>query len=455
MPESRKLFGTDGIRGRANTEPMSVDTILRVGRAAACVFRRANDRRHSVVIGKDTRLSGYMFETALASGLCSMGVDVVLVGPVPTPGIAYLTATMRADAGVVISASHNPYTDNGIKFFGPDGFKLPDSVELMVEKLVASGKDLDGQRPAADQVGKAKRLEDSKGRYITHLKQNFPREYSLEGVKIVVDCAHGATYKIAPTVLSELGASIVRIGVKPNGKNINHRCGAMYPERLAAKVRDTGADIGIALDGDGDRAIFCDEKGRIFDGDAVIGLLAKPLKEQGELGGGVVGTVMSNFGLEKFLATEKIPFFRAPVGDRYVVELMKEKNSLFGGEPSGHLVSLHRSTTGDGMLSALLLLAELRRSDRPLSSFATMIPRYPQEIRNVPVKTKPLLQKVQPLTKSIQAAESSLSGTGRVLVRYSGTEPKARVMVEGENEEMVRKLADEIATVIETEIGGV
>jgi phosphoglucosamine mutase len=453
MSESRKLFGTDGIRGMANTEPMSVDTILRVGRAAACVFRRADDRRHSVIIGKDTRLSGYMFETALASGLCSMGVDVTLVGPVPTPGIAYLTTTMRADAGVVISASHNAYNDNGIKFFGPDGFKLADAVEASIEKLVASKGDLDDQRPAADKVGKAQRLEDAKGRYITYLKQCFPREHSLEGVKIVVDCAHGATYKIAPTVFEELGASVVKMGVKPNGKNINHNCGALHPERLADKVRETGADVGTAFDGDGDRVIFCDENGRIFDGDEVIGMLAKPLKKREELGAGVVGTVMSNFGLERFLNSQKIPFFRAPVGDRYVVELMREKGCLFGGEPSGHLVSLQLSTTGDGVLSALLLLAELQRSGKPLSSYANLVPRYPQVIRNVPVKTKPLLERLQPVARSIREAETRLGDTGRVLVRYSGTEPKARVMVEGENEKVVNKLADEIAAAIQSEIG--
>lgn len=453
MPESRKLFGTDGIRGTANTEPMSVDTILRVGRAAACVFRRADDRRHSVVIGKDTRLSGYMFETALASGLCSMGVDVVLVGPVPTPGIAYLTTAMRADAGVVISASHNPYNDNGIKFFGPDGFKLADSVEAAIEKLVFSRSDLDGQRPAADRVGKARRLEDAKGRYITYLKQNFPPEHSLEGVKIVVDCAHGATYKIAPTVFEELGAKLTLAGVKPNGKNINHHCGALHPGRLAEKVKEAGADLGIAFDGDGDRAVFCDENGRIFDGDDLIGILAKPLRSHGELGNGVVGTVMSNFGLEQYLKAQKIRFFRAPVGDRYVVEMMRENGSLFGGEPSGHLVSLHRSTTGDGILSALLLLGELRRAQKPLSAYTQLIQRYPQEIRNIPVKTRTAFEKIPPVAKTIREAENRLSGTGRVLVRYSGTEAKARVMVEGENEQMVRKLADEIAAAIQSEIG--
>ncbi|MFH1263363.1 MAG: phosphoglucosamine mutase [Pseudomonadota bacterium] len=453
MAESRKLFGTDGIRGMANSEPMSVDTILRVGRAAACVFRRSDDRRHSVVIGKDTRLSGYMFETALASGLCSMGVDVILVGPVPTPGIAFLTTSMRTDAGVVISASHNPYNDNGIKFFGPDGFKLADAVERSIEKLVFSNGELDERRPEASEVGKATRLEDAKGRYITYLKQNFPQEHSLDGLKIVVDCAHGATYKIAPTVFAELGASLTKIGIKPNGKNINHHCGALHTDKLAQKVKEVGADLGIAFDGDGDRAIFCDENGRVFDGDDVLGILARPMLAHGELGKGVVGTVMSNFGLEQYFRSNRIPFFRAPVGDRYVVEMMKEEGSLFGGEPSGHLVSLHRSTTGDGILSALLLLGELQRSDRPLSSYAKLIPRYPQVIRNVAVKTKPSFEKLPPVAKSIREAESRLSGTGRVLVRYSGTEPKARVMVEGENEKIVKRLADEIAAAIQSEIG--
>ncbi len=453
MQSKQRLFGTDGIRGTVNLEPMSVDTILRVGRAAACVFRRSNQRRHSIVIGKDTRLSGYMFETALASGLCSMGLDVILVGPIPTPGIAFLTAAMRCDAGVVISASHNPYNDNGIKFFGPDGFKLPDSMEEAIEKWVSSETELNNQRPSADQVGKARRLEDASGRYITYLKQNFKREYSLDGLKIVLDCAHGATYKIAPTILTELGAWVTTIGAKPNGKNINLNTGATYPARLIQKVIETGSSMGIAFDGDGDRVVFCDEKGRIYDGDDLLGILAQPLREQGELGSGVVGTVMSNFGLENYLAQLGISFYRAPVGDRYVVEKMKEVGSLFGGEPSGHVVSLYRSTTGDGILSALLLLSQLCRVGKPLAHFFGMIERYPQEIRNIAVRERLAFEKMPKVLRSIAHAEKSLVGMGRVLVRYSGTETKARVMVEGKNEQLVKKWADEIATAIASEIG--
>ncbi|HLG18698.1 MAG TPA: phosphoglucosamine mutase [Bdellovibrionota bacterium] len=441
------------MRGTANEEPMSVDTILKVGRAAACVFRRADDRRHKVLIGKDTRLSGYMFETALASGLCSMGVDVVLLGPVPTPAVAFLTNDMRADAGVMISASHNPYNDNGIKFFGPDGFKLADAVEESIEQLVMSDAELDRRRPDAEAVGKAHRLEDARGRYISYLKHNFPRQLSLDGVKMVVDCAHGAAYKIAPVVFSELGADVTVISAKPNGKNINENCGAVHPQKMIAKVKEAHARIGLALDGDADRVVVCDETGRIFDGDDLLAILAESMKKRGELKNGVVGTVMSNFGLEKRLEGKKIPFHRAPVGDRYVVEKMKETGAELGGEPSGHIVNLLRSTTGDGILTCVLLLAELRRQGKPLSSFYGQFDRYPQELRNVEVREKRALEKISPVTKSIRQAEKRLNGTGRVLVRYSGTEAKIRVMVEGEDHKLVSELADEIATVIQEEIG--
>lgn len=453
MAVERKLFGTDGIRGTANIEPMSVDTILRVGRAAACWFRSSNHRRHQVLIGKDPRLSGYMFEMAMASGLCSMGADVTLVGPIPTPGIAFLTSTMRADAGLMISASHNPYIDNGIKFFGPDGFKLPDEVEAKIAKWVFAPDELDRRRPPADEIGKAQRLDDAKGRYIEYLKQNFPKKYSLQGMRIVLDCAHGAAYRIAPTVFSELGATVELLGVDPDGTNINDACGAVYPEAMVEKVQETSADVGIALDGDGDRVIFCDEKSRLFDGDDLLDILAGSLHEQSLLGNGVVGTVMSNFGLERGLKERGIPFFRASVGDRYVVEKMKEKGCALGGEPSGHLVSLARSTTGDGILSALLLLTEVLRKSQPLSTFYGRVQRYPQETRNIPVRKRIAFEKMPPVKKSIQHAETRLNGTGRVLVRYSGTETKARVMVEGEDAKLVSKLADEIASVIEQEIG--
>jgi len=453
MPKQRKLFGTDGIRGPANTEPMSVDTILRVGRAAACVFRRAHNRRHQVIIGKDTRLSGYMFENALVSGLCSMGADAILAGPIPTPGVAFLTVGMRADAGIMISASHNPYNDNGIKFFGPDGFKLPDQVEGLIEKWVFSKKDLDDERPGASEIGKAHRLDDARGRYISYLKQNFPQDYSLDGIHIVLDCAQGATYKIAPSVFSELGANLTLIGSKPDGKNINDDCGAVYPETMAKKVREIRADLGVAFDGDGDRVAICDDKGRLFDGDEILAILGLAMRSRNELEHGVVGTVMSNFGLERYFKKKGIPFFRASVGDRYVVEKMRESGCEIGGEPSGHLICLARSTTGDGILSALLLLAEVCRANKPLSQFFGQIERFPQEIRNIVVREKIAFEKIPPITKSIRNAETSLNGSGRVLVRYSGTESKARVMVEGESQKLVKRLADDIASTIQGELG--
>jgi phosphoglucosamine mutase len=448
-----KLFGTDGIRGEANAEPMTADTALRVGRAAACVFRRASDRRHNVIIGKDTRLSGYLFETALASGFCSMGVDVVLIGPMPTPGIAFLASEARADAGVVISASHNPYNDNGIKFFGPDGFKLADSVEESIEKLVASSEELNAQRPEAGKVGKAQRLDDARGRYISYLKFNFPKQLSLEGLKVVLDCANGATYRIAPQVFGELGASLVLRGVKPNGTNINVNCGALKPEVLAKEVKKNNADVGIAFDGDGDRVVVCDEKGQVFDGDDILAILSSSMQTNGELGKGVVGTVMSNFGLEMFFKKKKIDFFRAQVGDRYVVETMRSVSSNLGGEQSGHVVCLGRSTTGDGMLTGLLVLAEMLKSQKPLSAYHQSFERFPQVLVNVKVRERKALESLPPVLKCIKDAEDKLSGAGRVLVRYSGTEPKARIMVEGQNGQLVKQLADDIATVLQKEIG--
>lgn len=449
----RQLFGTDGIRGKANVEPMTVETILTVAKAAATVLRKKNGRKHTVLIGKDTRVSGYMFETVLSSGLCSMGVDVYLVGPIPTPAVAFLTTAMRADAGAVISASHNPYYDNGLKFFGADGYKLSDDMELEIERLSRDSSKLLEFTPDSHDVGKAVRLDDARGRYITYLKYNFPREFSLKKFKIVLDCAQGATYKIAPSVFDELDADIVLSGAQPNGFNINEDCGALYPENLASKVKENNADIGIAFDGDGDRVLFVDHMGHVFDGDDILGILAPSLKKQHELGSGVVGTVMSNFGLENYFKKINIPFYRAQVGDRYVVEKMKEVGSLWGGEQSGHLVSLHRSTTGDGILSALLLLSELCRTNKSLSDFHGLVPRYPQVIRNVVVKRKTDLSTLKKVTASIEDAEKKLNGQGRVLVRYSGTELKARVMVEGENHDKVNLLADQIAQAVVQEIG--
>ncbi len=451
--KKRKLFGTDGIRGKANVEPMCVDTILRVGRAAACVFRHRNGGRHSVFLGKDTRLSCYMFESALASGLCSMGVDVLLAGPIPTPGVAFLTSEMRADAGVMISASHNAFEDNGVKFFGPDGFKLQDTVEAEIEALVASSVDLDRERPNSADVGKIVRLDDARGRYITYLKHNFSREHSLKGMKFVLDCAHGATYKIAPTVFTELGARVHVLGKDPNGTNINKHCGALNPKRLAKVVLEQRANMGIAFDGDGDRIMVCDESGHVFDGDDLLAILSKPMQERGVLGSGVVGTVMSNFGLEKYYRENGISFCRASVGDRYVVEKMRETQSMLGGEPSGHLLCLNRSTTGDGILSAILLLEELCRANQPLSFYRDLVPRFPQVLKNVKVRERKPLNELGSVSGCITSAEKELKESGRVLVRYSGTEPKARVMVEGENPDQVQRLADDIVAAIESEIG--
>ena len=409
-----KLFGTDGIRGQANVEPMSVDTILRVGRAAASVFRQARDQRHTVLIGKDTRVSGYMFEQALASGLCSMGVDVLLVGPMPTPGIAFLTTEMRTNAGVVISASHNPYQDNGIKFFGPDGFKLDDQVEAAIEQLTVSTKDLDKDRPEATRVGKTYRLDDARGRYITYLKHRFPRDLSLDGLKIVLDCANGATYKIAPYIFSELGADVLTVGVNPDGRNINENCGALNHDELKKQVSENSADIGIALDGDGDRVVICDENGKVYDGDDILAILSAPMQDRGELGKGVVGTVMSNFGLERHFKGQRIPFYRSNVGDRHVVEKMRSSNAMLGGEPSGHIVCLAQSTTGDGILTAILLLAELRRKNRALSSYSKCFERCPQELRNVQVKDR------VPFEKNPSRDEDHPCGRGKVKRSGSG-----------------------------------
>lgn len=449
-----KLFGTDGIRGKTNVEPMTVETILRVAKATGCVlFQRAPEKKHKVLIGKDTRLSGYMFETALASGLCSMGVEVLLVGPIPTPGIAFLTESMRADIGIVISASHNPFEDNGIKLFNEHGFKISDEMEKDISEMVFDPQEITQFKANPDRIGKSSRLQDAIGRYISHLKQFFSADHTLEGLKIVVDCANGATYKIAPTIFSELGAEVVSVAVSPNGKNINQMCGALYPEKLREKVLSEKADLGIALDGDGDRVVFCDEKGNIYDGDDFLSIIADHEKIYPEVRNGIVGTVMTNFGLEKKISDLNIPFFRSDVGDRYVVEKMKEKKVLFGAEASGHIISLKHSTTGDGILSAILLLNILQIEKVPLSSFAKSFERYPQETKSVLVKEKKPFETIPTVQQSIQDAEEKLHGNGRVLVRYSGTECKARVMIESENASLVRSLVDNICSAIQKEIG--
>ncbi|MEE8311534.1 MAG: phosphoglucosamine mutase [Candidatus Binatia bacterium] len=445
----RKLFGTDGIRGVANIEPMTPEAILRLGRAVGRYFQTSGDRRHKIVIGKDTRLSGYMIETALASGLCSMGVDPLLVGPMPTPGISFLTRSLRADAGVAISASHNPFEDNGIKFFGPDGFKLADEAELAIEALVF-GEEIDRVRPTAGGIGKAYRIDDAAGRYNVFLKHVVPKQLTFDGLRIVVDCSNGAAYRIAPEVLRELGAEVVTIGNTPDGLNINEGCGALHTDLLAERVVREGAHLGLALDGDADRAILVDELGEQVDGDHILGILALALEEQGELSSStVVTTVMSNLGLEVSLKEKGISMLRTPVGDRYVVERMLAGGLNLGGEQSGHIVCLDHTTTGDGMITALLVITRLVEMDQPLSALKEIFTKFPQTLINLRVKHKPDFMTVDSIAGSIRTGEQMLGGRGRVLVRYSGTEPVARVMVEGEDPGTVEDVARKIAGAIE------
>lgn len=448
----RKLFGTDGVRGVANLEPMTSETAMQLGRAAAHIFmRRAG--RHQIIIGKDTRISGYMLESALTAGICSMGVDVLLVGPMPTPAIAFLTRSMRADAGVVISASHNPYQDNGIKFFSSDGFKLPDDVEARIEQLIVSDE-IRHLRPTADLIGKAYRIGDAEGRYIEFAKRSLPRDLDFQGIKLVVDCANGAAYKVAPTVLKELGAKVEVIGDKPDGMNINDGCGAVHPERLQEAVRREQADIGIALDGDADRAIFVCEQGKIVDGDHVMAALALDMQKQGLLAKQtIVGTVMSNFGLELAMAKAGITLVRTPVGDRYLLERMLADGHNFGGEQSGHFIFLDHNTTGDGLISALQMLSLMKRTRKPLSELATAMSPVPQVLLNVKVKDKPVLASIPDVHRAIQDSERRLNGSGRVVVRYSGTEPLLRIMIEGEQDGLIHELAEDLARVVRVHIG--
>ena len=442
-----RLFGTDGVRGVANTHPMTCEVALRLGRAIAHVFRRSA-RRHKILIGKDTRLSGYMLEQALAAGVCSMGVDVLLVGPVPTPGIAFLTRTMRADAGVVISASHNPFQDNGIKFFAQTGFKLPDEVEDEIQELVFEDT-IDHLRPTAEAIGKAFRIEDALGRYNVFAKNSFPRHRTLDGLRIVVDCANGAGYRVAPEVLEELGATVIPMGNTPNGENINDGCGALHPEGLMARVQEEQADLGIALDGDADRCLLVDEKGQLVDGDQVLAIAAAAWQDAGRLANGtVVATVMSNLGLEVLLRERGVQLMRTPVGDRYVVEEMVRGKHVLGGEQSGHVIFLDHNTTGDGLVTALGILAILVDTGRPLSELAGTMSRFPQVLVNVRVAERRDVTADPLVAAAIGDVESALGDRGRVLVRASGTEPLIRVMVEGESEDAVQQHADSIADAI-------
>ena len=449
---SPKLFGTDGVRGVANVHPMTAEVSLQLGRALAYLIRNGT-HRHRVVIGKDTRLSGYMLEQALASGIASMGVDTVLVGPMPTPAIANLTVSMRADAGAVISASHNPYQDNGIKFFWRDGFKLPDETEARIENLIATGK-IDHIRPTATRIGRSERLDDARGRYVVFLKNTFPRELTLEGLTIAIDCAHGAAYRVAPSVLEELGARVIKLGVEPDGKNINHKCGALHPESLARAVLKHQAHLGIALDGDADRLIVVDERGRVVDGDAIMAICTGELVARRELSKKtLVTTVMSNIGLERAVARWGVKVKRTKVGDRYVVEEMRKNGYNLGGEQSGHLIFLDHATTGDGTLAALQLLAVLCRQQKPLSELTGIFEPVPQTLLNVVVKKRRELGELPEVVKAIRSAESKLSRDGRVFVRFSGTEPKVRILIEGPERAKNEQYAKDIAQALTRALG--
>jgi phosphoglucosamine mutase len=439
-----RLFGTDGVRGVANKEPMTADIALRLGRAIAYLCR-VHTGRHRIVVGKDTRLSGYMLENAMVAGICSMGVDAFVIGPLPTPGVAFITQSMRADAGVMISASHNLFQDNGIKFFHRDGYKLPDEDEEEMEGLIVSDR-LSQLQPTADKVGKAFRIDDARGRYIVFAKETFPKELSLEGVNIVLDCANGAGYRVAPTVFSELGAEVRTLGVEPDGKNINEACGSQNAERMASLTKETGADIGIALDGDGDRVIFADEQGRIVDGDAVMAFCGREMIRTGDLPHNtVVATVMSNIGLELALKEVGGKLVRTAVGDRYVVEEMRRADYLLGGEQSGHLIFREYTTTGDGIITALQVLAIMRRTGLKVSELAGQMKRLPQVLLNVQVERKVPLEELPSVQEDVLRVENELGDSGRVLVRYSGTEPLLRIMIEGPDSDRINWYAGEIA----------
>jgi phosphoglucosamine mutase len=442
---SRKYFGTDGIRGKANAGAMAPDVVMRVGMAAGQLHRRGG-HRHRVVIGKDTRLSGYMIEQALTAGLLSAGMDVFLLGPVPTPAVAMLTRSMRADLGVMISASHNPYHDNGIKIFGPDGYKLSDEQELKIEALIDEPASL---KPAASaDIGRAKRIEDAGARYIEFAKRTYPGEGSLDGLRIVIDCANGAAYKTANTALWELGAEIIELGVDPNGTNINDKVGSTAPQAMSERVRELRADIGIALDGDADRVIIADEKGNVIDGDQIMALISTSWAKRDQLkGGGLVATIMSNLGLERYLESQKLKLARTKVGDRYVVEHMRAHGFNVGGEQSGHIVMSDYATTGDGLLAALQVVAEVARQGKPVSEVCNLFTPLPQVLKNVKFKSgKPLEDPA--VVKAITAMEQKLGNSGRLVIRPSGTEPLIRVMAEADDDHLVHQVVDELCGVI-------
>lgn len=442
---ARKYFGTDGVRGRANSGAMTADMVLKIGMAAGNLYRRGS-HRHRVVIGKDTRLSGYMIENALTSGLLASGMDVFLFGPVPTPAVSMLTRSMRADLGIMISASHNPFADNGIKIFGPDGFKLSDEQELEIEAMLDDPSLMTVAAP--ETIGRAKRIEDAQARYIEFAKRTYPKDMTLDGLRVVIDTANGAAYKVAPTALWELGAEVIQIGNEPNGININDGCGSTHPEAMCAKVKELRADIGIALDGDADRVIIADDKGQVVDGDQLMALIATSWARRGELrGGGLVATIMSNLGLERYLAEQKLTLARTKVGDRYVVEHMRAHGHNVGGEQSGHIVLSDFSTTGDGLLAALQVLAEAKRQDKPVSEVCNLFTPLPQVLKNVKFKQGAPLQD-NAVRAMIADAESRLGNSGRLVIRPSGTEPVIRVMAEGDDEGLVVKIVDELCGAI-------
>ncbi len=447
---ARKLFGTDGIRGTANIDPMTAEVALKVGMAAGQIFTRG-DHRHTVVIGKDTRLSGYMLEPALTAGFIGMGMDVIMVGPMPTPAVAMLTRSLRADLGVMISASHNAFEDNGIKLFGPDGYKLSDATETQIEALVAEGSSRE-LAPAA-KLGRAKRLEDAEGRYIEFAKNTFPKGLRLDGLKIVIDCANGAAYKAAPAALWELGADVVRLGVSPDGFNINKDCGSTNTDLMRETVVMQGADLGIALDGDADRVIISDEQGNIVDGDQIMALVAEAWRRSTRLlGGGIVSTVMSNLGLEKYLDSIGLSLVRTQVGDRHVVEHMRQNGFNVGGEQSGHIVLNDYNTTGDGLIAALEVLAVLVESGKKASEVCRLFDPYPQLLRNVRFSGASPLE-AKPVQDAVKDGEARLGETGRLLIRPSGTEPLIRVMAEGEDERLIAEIVDDICVAVEQAAG--
>ena len=460
MASPKRIFGTDGVRGTANIEPVTAETALKLGRAAGHVFKNLETRsrsrgRHKIVLGKDTRLSGYMLENALSSGILSMGVDVLFIGPLPTPGVAYVTRSLRADAGIVITASHNPYDDNGIKFFRADGYKLDDRIEYEVESLVFSGE-IENIRPTADEIGKAVRIDDALGRYIEYAKASFPRGMTLEGLRIVVDCAHGSAYKSTPCVLRELGAEVIVYGHQPDGKNINKDCGSMHPNLLCAKIWEHRADLGIAHDGDADRVLLCDEKGTLIDGDDIMAIAGLDLLEQGTLAQKtLVSTIMSNAGLDAVIANAGGRVIRTGVGDKNVIDEMLRQGLNFGGEQSGHLIFRDFSTTGDGLVAALQILRIMRSRQLPLSKLAQCWTRFPQLVTNIIVREKRPFDELDNVEKLVAEAEAELrSQGGRVVLRYSGTEPKARLLLEGRDANTLEQWSRKISEAIRKQVGG-